>query len=236
MTDRRDASGDASRPLEALEALEALEDEVATLKRVVQEGDEPRRIQFEAAASRLQDVFAETNGGHGTINTHSGEQITPLSPDPEQIDLADVAHALSNLSRFTGQGKHFYSVARHAVHVSHEVESRGGSREAQRWGLLHDASEAYFADVPAPVKRSLPGYTRAEKEFQAAVREAFDLELAVEDERLVDGVDGDIARYELSIHFPANHESPGLECEHDDLDGSVDDAELYRRRARELGL
>ncbi|SDR43997.1 hypothetical protein [Natronobacterium texcoconense] len=236
MTDRDDGSGvDSSRALETLETLEALEDEVATMKQVVREGDDPHRTRFEAVANRLQEVLAETNGGHGTIDTRSGERITPLDPDPKRIALTDVAHALSNLSRFTGQGKEFYSVARHAVHVSREVEARGGTREAQRWGLLHDASEAYFSDVPAPVKQSLPGYTRAEKRFQAAVREAFDLELTVEDERLVDAVDGDIARYELSIHFPANHESPGLECEHDDLESGGDEG-LYLRRASELAL
>ncbi|APW97314.1 hypothetical protein CHINAEXTREME_05790 [Halobiforma lacisalsi AJ5] len=238
-----DSAADAgSEPTRALAELEALEEEVARLKRVVRGRDvgdadpDAVRTRFEDAAAHLQDALAAANGGHDPIDTRSGERITPLDPDPESIDLEDVAHALSNLSRFTGQGTDFYSVARHAVHVSHEVEARGGTLAAQRWGLLHDASEAYLADVPAPVKRTLPGYTRAEKRLHAAVREAFDLEVSAADERLVDAADADVGRYELSVHFPAFHDRPALEYEGDALDGSVADAALYRRRARELGL
>ena len=244
MADRTGAGAgtDSSRLLEQVEALET---EVATLKRAVRGGDEPQRIQFEAVAGRLQELLAATTGGHGAIDTRSGERITPLDPDPERIDLGDVAHALSNCSRFAGHGVRFYSVARHAVHVSREVEARGGSPTAQRWGLLHDASEAYFSDVPAPVKRSLPGYTHAEKRFQTAVCEAFDLEPTVEDERLVDAADAEIARYELSILFPARrsepeleceHDGPRLECEHDELERAVTAEEQFLRRARALEL
>jgi hypothetical protein len=50
-------------------------------------------------------------------------KITPFEPDCEKINLKHVG-------RFAGQGKEFYSVARHSVHVSLEVEARGGSREA----------------------------------------------------------------------------------------------------------
>ncbi|EMA43944.1 HD domain-containing protein, partial [Halobiforma nitratireducens] len=189
-------------PERALEELEALEDEVVRLKRVVRdaEGDtdidtdtdtdtDALRSRFEDAATRLQNALALANGGHGSIDTRSGGRITPLEPDPGSIALEDIAHGLSNLSRFTGQGKDFYSVARHAVHVSREVEARGGSLAAQRWGLLHDASEAYLSDVPAPVKRTLPGYTCAEKRLHEAVRETFDLEVSAADEQLVDAAD-----------------------------------------------
>lgn len=218
------------------DACRALENAVDDLVGRVRREDEASREEFEAAADALQELLAETNGGHGPIDTRSGRTVTPLDPDPSAIALEDIVHGLSNLSRFTGQGKDFYSVARHAVHVSREVEARGGSRAAQRWGLLHDASEAYLSDVPAPVKRTLPGYTRAEKRLHDAVREAFDLEVSTADERLVDAADADVGRYELSVHFPAFHDRPDLACEHDALDGSVTDAALYRRRARELGL
>lgn len=234
MTDRTDVGGSAD-PSPVLERVEALETEVARLKRVVREGDEPRRAQFEAVAGRLQELLAATTGGHGAIDTRSGERITPLDPDPGRIDLGDVAHALANCSRFAGQGDRFYSVARHAVHVSREVEAREGSPAAQRWGLLHDASEAYVSDVPGPVKQSLPGYTHAETRLQAAVREAFDLEPTVEDERLVDAVDAEVARYEWSVLFSPTDADPGLEREHD-LEETVAAEERFLRRARELEL
>jgi 5'-deoxynucleotidase YfbR-like HD superfamily hydrolase len=33
------------------------------------------------------------------------------------------------------------------------------------WGLLHDASEAYMADMPRPVKRQLPTYQHLEQKM-----------------------------------------------------------------------
>ncbi|RKD94009.1 hypothetical protein [Halopiger aswanensis] len=254
-----DGLADASTAADLERALENLADDVATLEAALlgpdgadptvtaTEPDPEQRARFEAVAGRLQDLLAATDGGHRPINTRSGKQITPLEPDPDAIVLEDIAHALSNLSRFAGQGREFYAVARHAVHVSREVEVRSGSPAAQRWGLLHDASEAYFADVPAPVKRSLPGYTRAEKRFQAAVRDAFDLALSPEDERLVDEVDAAVGRYELVAHFPAiGYEAPDLEYvppwfgsaeRTNSGDATVMSAKaLFLERARELGL
>lgn len=228
--ERTAGSGDLSR----------LEDEVATLVRALRAAEEPDdelRRRAESVVGALQDLLAEANGGHATIDTRTGETITPLSPEPERVELADVAHALSNLSRFAGQGRYFYSVARHSVHVSREVEARGGDRSAQRWGLLHDASEAYLSDVPAPVKRSLPGYTHAERRLQRAVRDAVDLELSADAERLVDRVDADVGSYELAVHFPTeNREKPDLECVPEDVDPETDAKALFLERSRELDL
>ncbi|MFU8868246.1 hypothetical protein [Natronococcus sp.] len=118
-----------------------------------------------------------------------------------------------------------------------EVETRGGTLSAQRWGLLHDASEAYLSDVPAPVKRSLPGYTVAERRLQGAVREATGLEPTAEDERLVDTADGAIGRYELAVHFPSERrEKPQLEVAPSDIDPDTDAKALFLERAHELDL
>lgn len=254
MTTRNDESRSRlSRRLRELEAeLISLRADVRTSDEpIVDAGDPELRARFEAVAGELQALLATTTGGHGAIDTRSSGSITPLDPDPDDIDLADAAHALSNLSRFAGQGIGFYSVARHAVHVSREVEVRGGCREARQWGLLHDVSEAYLADVPAPVKRSLPGYTHAERRLQAAVREAFGVELAAADGRLVDAVDDAVGRYELSLHFPdRGREAPPLEYDPSaiepagfesnagaaDAEDATDAKSLFLDRARELGL
>ncbi|AGB38284.1 hypothetical protein [Natronococcus occultus] len=230
---------DSNEDVDVVDA-DGLEEEVTALigaLRTAEEPDDELRRRAESVVGELQDLLAAADGGHAPIDTRTGGTITPLSPTPERIDLVDVAHALSNLSRFTGQGKYFYSVARHSVHVSREVEARGGDRSAQQWGLLHDASEAYLSDVPAPVKRSLPGYTRAERRLQTAVRDAVGLELTANAERLVDTVDADVGRYELAVHFPNEiREKPALKYVPDDIDPATDAKTLFLERARSLGI
>ncbi|WP_265109221.1 hypothetical protein [Halosolutus halophilus] len=234
MVDPDDDTGAISR------RLGALQDELGALRQELRSADgtdHEFRGRVESVAGELQNLLAATNGGHGAIDTISGETITPLDPDPAAIELDDVAHALSNLSRFTGQGIRFYSVARHSVHVSREVEARGGSRAAQRWGLLHDAPEAYLSDVPAPVKRSLPGYTHAEKRLARAVRDALDVQVTAADVTVVDAADSAVGRHELSVHLPeSDREPPTLEYDPDALESDVADSDLFCRRARELGL
>jgi hypothetical protein len=83
----------------------------------------------------------------GWIRTYTGKKFYPLDPRPEEVDIYDIAHALSNLCRYGGHGDKFYSVAQHSVLVS---EHSG----ARMWGLLHDAAEAYFCDMAYPVKHS----------------------------------------------------------------------------------
>lgn len=87
------------------------------------------------------------------IRTFTGKRFYPLKPTIEDIDILDIAHALSNQCRFSGHSKWHYSVGQHSVYVSQVVRSLGGSPTDIMWGLLHDASEAYLVDLPTPVKR-----------------------------------------------------------------------------------
>ena len=70
------------------------------------------------------------------IETVSGRKFYFLNPNPEDIDIEDIAHALSMQCRFTGHTKWFYSVAEHAIWVSYLVPVHLALE-----GLLHDASE-----------------------------------------------------------------------------------------------
>lgn len=83
------------------------------------------------------------------IQTFTGRRFTPTNPNPEAIVIQDIAHALSMQCRFSGHLKKFYSVAQHSVLVSYLCDSADAL-----WGLLHDSSEAYLLDLPAPLKRS----------------------------------------------------------------------------------
>jgi hypothetical protein len=85
----------------------------------------------------------------GVIGTSSGRRIRPFDPNPNDIDINDIAHALSHICRFNGHISQFYSVAQHCVHVSENVPP-----EFALAGLLHDASEAYLCDIPSPLKKS----------------------------------------------------------------------------------
>lgn len=109
------------------------------------------------------------------MQTFTGGRFWPLDPRPAEIHLADIAHALSLQCRYGGHCLRFYSVAEHSVHLA-----RVASPEAALWALLHDASEAYLADMVRPLKRSMPEYQAAEDRVMAAVHRAFGLDPAQE--------------------------------------------------------
>jgi 5'-deoxynucleotidase YfbR-like HD superfamily hydrolase len=106
------------------------------------------------------------------IQTYSGKRVYPLDPRPENISIIDIAHALSQVCRFTGHVRYFLSVGQHSVLVSRVVPP-----EHALWGLLHDGSEAYLADLARPVKRqaAMSVYRDAEKRLMKAITDKFGL-------------------------------------------------------------
>lgn len=84
------------------------------------------------------------------ICTYTGVEFNPFAPRLEDINIEDIAHALSNIPRFGGHTNTFYSVAQHAWDVSLMVSSMHAG-----YGLLHDAAEAYLLDVPTPIKQQM---------------------------------------------------------------------------------
>ena len=124
---------------------------------------------------RLQGSAPDPHGRSDStwIQTFTGRQFWPLEPRADEIFIEDIAHHLSNLCRFTGACRSFYSVAQHSVLVS--LCAPPG--ENPLWGLLHDASEAYLIDVARPVKRSaaLVGYRVAEARMMEVICECFGL-------------------------------------------------------------
>ena len=103
------------------------------------------------------------------IMTHSRIMFDPLHPDVEKIRIGDIAHALSLLCRANGHFPWFYSVGQHCVNCAREAQARGYTRRVQLACLLHDASEAYLADVTRPVKKELPRYVEIEKPLQEVI-------------------------------------------------------------------
>lgn len=108
-----------------------------------------------------------------TILTFTGKTVNPFDLKLHDICIEDIAHALSNLCRFTGHTKEFYSVAQHCVQVSYYSTSNPLA------GLLHDAGEAYFNDMSSPVKHSgyMDVYAASERDAQLRVYNKFGLEM-----------------------------------------------------------
>jgi len=100
------------------------------------------------------------------IETFTGKQFSFLDPPPEQIDIRDIAHSLAYTCRFTGHSKRFYSVAEHSIFVSYLANDPLA-------GLLHDASEAYVADISSPVKPHLTNYKQIEDTIMRVIAYKF---------------------------------------------------------------
>lgn len=104
------------------------------------------------------------------MQVYTGGQFFPLDPLPEEVHILDIAHSLSKLCRYNGHCERFYSVAEHSVYVSLVVEERHALV-----ALMHDAAEAYVADVPRPLKKHLIDHGWIEDGVWRAIARRFDL-------------------------------------------------------------
>jgi 5'-deoxynucleotidase YfbR-like HD superfamily hydrolase len=102
------------------------------------------------------------------IETYTGRFVDITEIKPSDVNLLDVAHALSMSCRFNGHTSKFFSVAEHSVNVSWLVP-----KEMALAGLLHDGSEAFLCDIPRPIKPFLTNYYELEAKVQAAIYERF---------------------------------------------------------------
>lgn len=116
-------------------------------------------------------IFDHTTMRRGNwMQTIGGRAFYPADPRPEDVDIYDIARGLSNACRYTGQCLDFYSVAEHSVLVSRVVPPQFALE-----ALLHDATEAYIADLNRPVKLMLPEYQELEARIARVIAARFDL-------------------------------------------------------------
>jgi uncharacterized protein len=96
------------------------------------------------------------NAGDGKhfIRVHSGRMFDYGDIQNADVNINDIATHLSRIPRWLGATRSFYSVAQHSVLVSAVAEREGGML-AGLYGLLHDAHEAYFGDLPTPFKQMI---------------------------------------------------------------------------------
>jgi hypothetical protein len=107
--------------------------------------------------------------GDFTSTCATGRQFWPLDPRVEDIDIRDIARALSMQCRWGGHVRVFFSVAQHCLHVSQHCPVNPLA------GLLHDSAEAYLVDVPTPIKKNLKEYASIEHNLLAVIGVKFGL-------------------------------------------------------------
>lgn len=111
--------------------------------------------------------------GTDFITTATGKHFYFDNPDPDQIEIADIAYALSHTNRWGGHCYPAFNVAHHSILVSEALMRNGASQMVQLQGLLHDAAEAYLGDIPTPIKSRLPEYMAMELLITQQIFEKF---------------------------------------------------------------
>lgn len=155
------------------------------------------------------------------ITTFLGKDFSPLAPDVNQIELEDIAHALSLTCRANGHFVRFFSVAQHCINCANEAKARGLSARIQLACLLHDASEAYISDITRPVKEALPEYRTIEENLQGIIYNKYLIRPLSDHERSeVKQIDDDMLLCEFDALMekkvfdqkPVICSSPSFEC------------------------
>ena len=158
------------------------------------------------------------------IRTYTGIRFYPLEPDPAQIEIRDIAHALPMICRGNGHVSGYYSVGQHCLNCSREAELCGLPVRIQLACLLHDAGECYLSDVPRPFKKQIPSYSSYEERILSMIYEKYlGSDLTSEEKILVKDIDDRMLAYDLKIllhedvgDLPAvklklNYEFPGFD-------------------------
>lgn len=105
------------------------------------------------------------------IITFTGLKFYHLNPQPEMVVIEDIAHALSNIGRWTGHTRFHYSVAQHSVYAS-QICPPEDAFDA----LMHDSSEAYLGDMNRPLKHFTaagPAYREIEEKVEDVIFKKF---------------------------------------------------------------
>ncbi|WP_440863681.1 HD family hydrolase [Symbiopectobacterium purcellii] len=106
------------------------------------------------------------------ISTFTGRHFNYNAPSVDDVDIRDIAHALSQINRFCGHTHWPYSVAQHSIGASYLVP-----HEFAFEALMHDAHEAYVSDMMSSLKHLLPDYQRIETDVEVIVRLRYGLPL-----------------------------------------------------------
>ena len=137
----------------------------------------------------------------GCLTTYTKISFNTFDPDEEKVDIRDIAHALSMMTRANGHYPEFFSVAQHSIQCCKEAIARNYVPELSLACLLHDASEAYLADITRPVKKNMTMYLQIEEQLQNLIYGKYlDFIPEGEQEVLIKNIDDACLYYEF-LHF-----------------------------------
>lgn len=156
--------------------------------------------------------------------TLKGNLIDLFEFKPEDIDIEEVAHSLSNLCRYNGMTKKFYSVAEHCVLMTrHAREQWLDNEQVQKAALLHDASEAYVGDVTYHLKKVVLDFSYYEDQILNAIFKKYNVDFSGQIEEDVHWLDRCICVDEMkqlmngidpTLVLPADEfRGLGIECQ-----------------------
>jgi len=137
------------------------------------------------------------------MHTYTGRKFYPLDPREDEINIIDIAHALSMNCRYNGHTKKFYSVAEHCVLMTDYLP-----QELKLAGLLHDSAEAYMSDLIHPIKKNMPKFYEIENRLLNRIYQRYNIEIIEDEWDFVKQIDFDIAgdEKEQAMNNPNNIE------------------------------
>ena len=143
------------------------------------------------------------------MNTFTGRIFDPLKMTKKDVCVEDIAHALSLICRGGGHIRYFFSVAQHSMNCADEAAARGWSKRIVLACLLHDASEAYIADIIRPVKPHLSNYLDIEAQIMSVIYDYFGLaDLTEEEKKCCKQIDDEMMAHELHRMMPGEENRP----------------------------
>lgn len=125
----------------------------------------------------MENIIGKPYKTQSSILLISGKYLDILDPQPESIEIEDIARGLSRQARFGGHSNVMYTVAQHSIECSLLV-----SNKYKIQALLHDASEAYIGDIPTPFKNHLPDYLNIEFNLMKVIGKKYGFEWPVSDD------------------------------------------------------
>jgi len=117
-----------------------------------------------------------------TLKTYTGRIFDFENISKDSIYIEDIFRSLPRLNRFVGHSSRTYSVGEHTFYCLLMAEKLGYSTREKLLTFIHDFTEAYVSDCPAPLKKLLPAFEKIEGQVELAICEYLGIKPATEEE------------------------------------------------------